>query len=63
MNKSDLPESLESAPNSLECWDYSVELECLRGSEGKLFTVWFIKKLSKVLKIKYDLIVMKIVVF
>ena len=28
-NKSD------SALNSLECWDYSVELECLNGPDGK----------------------------
>ncbi|XP_039292894.1 cerebellar degeneration-related protein 2 isoform X2 [Nilaparvata lugens] len=28
-----LADSSESAPNSLECWDYSVELECLRGNE------------------------------
>ncbi|XP_075220256.1 cerebellar degeneration-related protein 2-like isoform X2 [Lycorma delicatula] len=33
MNKTDPDTGLESAPNSLECWDYSVELECLRGSE------------------------------
>ena len=26
----------ESALNSLECWDYSVELECLRGPDGML---------------------------
>ena len=25
----------DSAMNSLECWDYSVELECLQGSDGK----------------------------
>ena len=24
----------DSALNSLECWDYSVELECLRGPDG-----------------------------
>lgn len=24
------------APNSLECWDYSIELECLQGPEGKM---------------------------
>ncbi len=24
----------ESTLNSLECWDYSVELECLRGPDG-----------------------------
>ena len=25
----------DSTLNSLECWDYSVELECLRGPDGK----------------------------
>jgi hypothetical protein len=24
----------DSALNSLECWDYSVELECLSGADG-----------------------------
>ena len=28
----------DSTLNSLECWDYSVELECLRGPDGK-FTI------------------------
>lgn len=37
MNRSDIPDGMESAPNSLECWDYSVELQCLRDSEGKFF--------------------------
>ena len=23
--------------SSLECWDYSIELDCLRGPEGKNF--------------------------
>ena len=27
----------DSALNSLECWDYSVELECLRGPDGMCF--------------------------
>ena len=27
----------ESTLNSLECWDYSVELECLSGPDGKAF--------------------------
>ena len=27
----------DSTMNSLECWDYSVELECLQGPEGKYF--------------------------
>ena len=27
----------DSTLNSLECWDYSVELECLRGPDGKFF--------------------------
>ena len=32
----------DSAMNSLECWDYSVELECLQGSDGKFcFNVFF----------------------
>jgi len=26
----------DSTLNSLECWDYSVELECLRGPDGSL---------------------------
>ena len=25
----------DSAMNSLECWDYSVELECLQGPDGR----------------------------
>ena len=28
--------SSESNLNSLECWDYSVELECLQGPNGKI---------------------------
>ena len=27
---------VDSAMNSLECWDYSVELECLQGSDGNV---------------------------
>lgn len=27
----------DSTLNSLECWDYSVELECLRGPDGEGF--------------------------
>ena len=35
--------------NSLECWDYSVELECLQGPDGK--REFFHKSIGKILKI------------
>lgn len=25
--------------NSLDCWDYSIELECLKGPEGKIYEI------------------------
>lgn len=34
----------DSTLNSLECWDYSVELECLRGPDGKPIWEIFIHK-------------------
>ncbi|KAG8297363.1 hypothetical protein J6590_037595 [Homalodisca vitripennis] len=27
-------DSESESPSSLECWDYSIELECLRGPQG-----------------------------
>lgn len=32
------PSALPSLP-SLDCWDYSIELECLQGPEGNLATL------------------------
>lgn len=32
--ESDLAPSAISRLNSLDCWDYTIELECLRGPEG-----------------------------
>jgi hypothetical protein len=34
-NRSMIGSTAESTLNSLECWDYSVELECLSGPDGK----------------------------
>lgn len=31
------PSSSLSRLNSLECWDYSIELDCLKGPEGFIF--------------------------
>lgn len=32
--ETDLPPPSISRLNSLDCWDYTIELECLRGPEG-----------------------------